>query len=289
MSQLSIISPLSSEIAEFKFSVKDHLVTGENFDLFYDAKWDMYLTYPVPNNLDKYYQSENYQPHQLYHKSFFNSVYNFVRTLNYKYKYKLIKSFAPNADSILDYGTATGEFLAYLQKKGFHIAGVEPNASARKQANKSLNNTVKGALDNINGQYDIISLWHVLEHVKDPVHLLKSMDKLLTPDGILVVAVPNFKSYDAQYYGKHWAAFDVPRHLWHFSPHAINKLFMQQGFTLLGQKPLLFDSFYVSLLSEKYKTNRKNYFNAFFRGLLSNNKARKSGQYSSVIYFFKKS
>lgn len=281
-------SPLSGAVVEYKLSTKDFLVTGQSFDLFFDKEWDMFLTHPVPDNLDGYYQSEHYQPHQHAKRSLFNRLYGFIRSLNFRHKYRLIKTFHPNAQSILDFGSATGDFLVYMANNGFSVAGVEPNDQAREFANLVLPNTVKSSLTEITGQYDVISLWHVLEHVPKPMALLEHFKQHLSPNGIIMVAVPNFKSYDAQYYGPHWAAWDVPRHLWHFSPTAIKKLFKASGYLFLASKALFFDSFYVSLLSEQYKTGHKDYLQALYRGFISNKKARKSGQYSSLIHIFKR-
>jgi predicted SAM-dependent methyltransferase len=138
-------------------------------------------------------------------------------------------------------------------------------------------------------KFDVITMWHVFEHVYDLKNQIIELEQLLIKDGLLIIAVPNFKSYDALYYKEHWAAFDVPRHLWHFSRKSFKKLFSGTSFSQFDEKPLLFDSFYVSLLSEKYKTKKSNFLKAFFIGLKSNLKAKNSLEYSSIAYFFKKS
>jgi len=283
----SVKLPLSGNPAEYRFTVKDYLVSDENFKLYADEKWDMLFTLPIPENLEKYYQSGDYKPHSHHSKSLLDRVYNWVRNRNYAYKYKLIKKFNPKAQSVLDYGTATGEFLYYLSKKTFLVSGVEPNKNARELANILLDNKVSVSINNISQKFDVITLWHVLEHIPEPDKLITELKKRLNPDGIILIAVPNFKSYDAKVYGAYWAAYDVPRHLWHFSPTAINNLFLKHKMTVLSQKPLYFDSFYVSLLSEQYKTGKKRALPAFYNGLISNIKARKTGQYSSLIYVIK--
>jgi len=281
-------SPLSQQKLIKKLVVKDYLVSGENFDLYYDKEWDMLVTLPQPEDLSKYYESTEYKPHEHHSKGIFDKIYNFIRNRSYKYKLNVIQKYHPTGKSILDYGTATGEFLDYLQQKSFKVSGVEPNKKARERANLLLKNTVSVSIDDVNEKVDIISLWHVLEHIPNPDELIKKLESKLQKEGIIVVAVPNFKSYDAQYYQQYWAAYDVPRHLWHFSSSAIQKLFAKHNMKLVGQKPLYFDSFYVSLLSEEYKTGKKRLFPAFFTGLKSNRKARKSGQYASLIYIFKR-
>ena len=279
-----ISSPLSGHTCYKKLDAKDFLLTGEKFDLYHDADWDMLITIPVPEHPEKYYQSDAYKPHQHRSKSILDKIYNYIRKRGYNYKLNIIKSFHPKAKSILDYGTATGEFLQFMQQETFLVSGVEPNEMARKQANTILNDKVSVSIDAISGSYDVITLWHVLEHLPDLDFVIEKLKQHLRPGGIILVAVPNFKSYDARYYKAHWAAYDVPRHLWHFSPLSIQKLFNKHQLEIKVQKPLFFDSFYVSLLSEQYKTGKKRLFSAFFRGLLSNIKARKTGQYSSMIY-----
>jgi len=281
-------SPLSENQLEKKLSVKDHLVSGEIFDLYYDNEWDMLLTFPAPENLQYYYDSVNYKPHQQNKKSLIDKVYNYIRNRNFKYKLKLIKSFHPTARKVLDYGTATGEFLEFLQQNNFSVSGVEPNEKARTVVNKKLNYKVSVSIDEVHEKFDVITLWHVLEHIPDLDTVIVKLRQRLTPGGIILVAVPNFKSFDAQYYKSYWAAYDVPRHLWHFSPLAIIKLFNKHAMEVLSQKPLYFDSFYVSLLSEQYKTGKKRLIPAIINGLRSNIKARRSGHYSSLIYIITK-
>ena len=283
-----VTSPLSEQILSKKLEVKDHLVSGHNFDLYYDTMWDMLLTMPHPDNLENYYKSTDYKPHHHQNTSLTDRLYNLIRKRNYAYKYRLLKQFNPGIQSVLDYGTATGEFLKYLSKETIKVSGIEPNNEARTIANDITNNNVKVSIDDISGKYDAITLWHVLEHVKEIDELIVKLKKRLNDNGILVIAVPNFKSFDAQYYQAFWAAFDVPRHIWHFSPLAIQKLFEKHQMKVVAQKPLYFDSFYVSLLSEQYKTGKKNWLKAFFTGIKSNWKARKTGNYSSLIYIIKK-
>jgi len=131
-------------------------------------------------------------------------------------------------------------------------------------------------------------MWHVLEHVPNLMESIKMLKELLTDDGHLIIAVPNFKSYDANHYKENWAAYDVPRHLWHFSESSIRHIFGKNDFAVIKTLPLIFDSFYVSLLSEKYKTGKSNLINGFVNGLKSNMKASRSGEYSSKIYVLKK-
>lgn len=189
---------------------------------------------------------------------------------------------------ILDYGAGTGEFLNHIKKFQWKVKGVEPNKTARELGIlKKLD--LKSELSAIeDDNYDVISLWHVLEHIPDLEIKISEFRRLLKKEGLLIIAVPNYNSYDSKYYNENWAAWDVPRHLWHFSRNGIKAKFAQQGFKLVKEKPLKFDSYYVSLLSEKNKPGSSNLLNAFYRGFLSNKKAKRSGEYSSIVYFFRK-
>lgn len=218
-------SPLSGKPINKIMTVKDFLVSQKDFDLYHDTDWDMLMTLPVPENLVSYYESKDYKPHQHQNKSILNTIYNFIRKRNYIYKLNLIKKYHPKASSVLDYGTATGEFLAFLSDKNMTVAGVEPNNQARQIANQLTNNKVKANINEISDTFDIITLWHVLEHVQDPDILIDNLKKRLNPGGKILIAVPNFKSYDAMHYQNYWAAYDVPRHLWQFSPTYIKALF----------------------------------------------------------------
>jgi 2-polyprenyl-3-methyl-5-hydroxy-6-metoxy-1,4-benzoquinol methylase len=277
-------SSLSGNVLQKKIQVKDYLLSQETFDLFHDKDWDMMITLPVPENLPDYYQTQAYQPHQSNRKSFFDKIYRWVRNRSFYYKYRLIKKQHPAFRSVLDFGTATGDFLTFLQTKNIDVCGIEPNDKALEIAQKSIPGKVFKQLDACDKKFDVITLWHVLEHVDNPGKLLQQLTTKLHPEGLLFIAVPNFKSYDAEFYRQYWAAYDVPRHLWHFSPRSIHQLFEAYGLQLIDQKPLYLDSFYVSLLSEQYKTGKKKWFSAFVTGLRSNIKAHKSGNYSSLIY-----
>lgn len=190
----------------------------------------------------------------------------------------------------MDIGCGTGDFLKYgNQKNNSNGVGVEPNDVARQKA-QSKNVEVFNDLKEIKAQnYDVITLWHVLEHVPDIENYFSFFNEKLHKDGLLVIAVPNFKSYDAKFYGEHWAAWDVPRHLWHFSKNSMQKISQTHGFDLTHIQPMYFDSFYVSLLSEKYKNGKQNLLKAFWVGLRSNWEAKRTKEYSSHIYLFKKS
>ncbi|MBO0321006.1 class I SAM-dependent methyltransferase [Muricauda sp. CAU 1633] len=267
---------------------KDFSVSGETFELHRDDDLDMLITQPQPEDIAKYYESENYISHTDAQKTFTEKLYQAVKRKNLKNKIQLIDNQVDNKKSLLDIGAGTGDFLLVAQNAGFIAVGVEPNDKARQFA------AFKGVelnsdLESLGGKnFQVITLWHVLEHLPNLEEQISSIVSLLEEDGILIIAVPNFKSFDAKHYGNHWAAYDVPRHLWHFSKTAITKLFDKHKIEVVSIHPMWFDAFYVSMLSEKYKGNKLYLISAFFVGLWSNLKACFTKEHSSLIYVLKK-
>ena len=278
-----------TENKTFFLSVKDHSVSQELFDLYLDKNLDMLITHPQPNleNLGKYYDSPSYISHTDGNKSLFEKLYQTVKNIALKNKLNLINSLSENKGKILDIGAGVGDFLAFVKQDGWQTIGVEPSQKAREIAINKGVNFVNETSDLENNSFDIITMWHVLELVPNLEFQIKELKRLLNPNGTLVIAVPNFKSFDANYYKEYWAAFDVPIHFWHFSKTAIKLLFEKENMKLEKVLPMKFDAFYVSLLSEKYKTGKMNFIKAFFIGLKSNWKASKTSEYSSHIYILK--
>ena len=272
-------------------SCKDHTVSGETFHLISDTNYDMLVTTPKPKeeDLGKYYESEDYISHTDHKRSLFEKVYHLVKSYALRKKVGLITKLNDGSGAVLDIGAGTGDFLSKAKKEGWTVSGVEPNEQAKQLAQQKevlLHTNTDNFEDH---SFDIITLWHVLEHVPDLQHQIQEIKRLLKPGGYVIVAVPNFKSYDATYYKSFWAAFDVPRHLWHFSKNAIQRLFAEQELNLTQILPMHFDAYYVSLLSEKYKTSKMNFLSAFWIGFRSNIKAIRSKEYSSHIYVLKNS
>ena len=269
--------------------VKDHSVSQEIFDLYYDEYLDMLVTNPQPDseNLGKYYDSPNYISHTDGNKSLFEKLYQAVKNIALKNKLNLINNLSENKGKILDIGAGTGDFLAFVKQNGWQTIGVEPSQKAKEIALKKGVDFVNETSELENQSFDVITMWHVLEHVPNLEKQIQELKRLLKPNGTLIVAVPNFKSFDANHYKEFWAAYDVPIHFWHFSKTAIKSLFQKQNMKLEKVLPMKFDAFYVSLLSEKYKTGKMNYIKAFFIGLKSNFKAKKTSEYSSHIYILK--
>ena len=272
-------------------TVKDHSVSKEIFDLYYDENLDMLITSPQPDleNLGRYYESEDYISHTDNKRSVFEKAYHFVKSIALKNKLNLINSEQSQKGKILDIGAGTGDFLLTAKNDGWNVIGVEPSERAKNIAKQKGISFVEEISELENNSFDVITMWHVLEHVPNLEFQIQELKRLLKPTGTLIIAVPNFKSYDAKHYGEFWAAFDVPIHFWHFSKKAIKSLFEKVDMKLEKVLPMKFDSFYVSLLSEKYKTGKMNFIKAFFIGLKSNLKASSTKEYSSHIYVLKNS
>ncbi|WMI66657.1 class I SAM-dependent methyltransferase [Aestuariibaculum sp. YM273] len=272
--------------------VKDHSVSGEEFSLIQNSEYGFLETVPQPSleKLPDYYKSEDYISHTDAKRNAFEKVYHLVRSYALNKKLQLINSFQSESKTILDVGCGTGDFLQTAQNNGWTIFGVEPNKEARGVANQKTNDSVFD-IDQLSKFephiFDVITLWHVLEHLPNLEKQVSVFKTLLKPNGTLVIAVPNFKSYDAKYYKSFWAAFDVPRHLWHFDANSISKLFATVAMEVEKINPMLFDAFYVSLLSEKYKSGKMNFIKGFVVGLQSNIKALTTKEASSLIYILK--
>lgn len=271
--------------------VKDYSVSGEQFELLIDENLQLLKTYPQPasSDLPNYYESEDYISHTDNKRSLFEKVYHFIKRKAIRDKVSLMEYWSVEKGSVLDIGSGTGDFLAEAKQQNWKAVGMEPSEKAKALAKQKGICIIETYPELENHFFDVITMWHVLEHVPDLEFQIKELKRLLKPDGVIFIAVPNFKSYDANHYGKFWAAYDVPRHLWHFSKTAMEKLFVKENLKLKKVQPMWFDSFYVSLLSEKYKSGKMNPFKAFWIGLQSNLKGRKSLEYSSHIYIFKNS
>ncbi len=266
---------------------KDHTVSGEFYEVMKNQEYDLLVTSSVPSDLENYYQSEDYISHTDATKSLLDKVYQVVKRHTLRKKVALLNSFFPEEKTVLDIGAGTGDFLLECKKKNWKGFGVEPNLKAREVANNK-NVLLEKELSFFKGKkFDIITLWHVLEHVENLEIYIQSLKELLKENGTLLIAVPNYKSFDASHYGSFWAAFDVPRHVWHFSQTSIQKIFALVSLKVVQTLPMKFDAYYVSLLSEKYKKGKMNIVKSFWVAFQSNWKAKSSSEYSSLIYVLK--
>jgi 2-polyprenyl-3-methyl-5-hydroxy-6-metoxy-1,4-benzoquinol methylase len=272
-------------------SVKDHTVSDEEFDIWECKNCTLRFTQNVPDqeNIGKYYQSENYISHTDTSKGFINNLYHKVRKRTLVQKKILIeKATGKQTGNILDVGAGTAAFLNTMKLASWNCTGIEPDKSAREKALELYGIHLQQAeeIDSLPSEtFDAITLWHVLEHVHELHKYVEQLKNLLSPDGKLFIAVPNYTSGDEKIYDKYWAAYDVPRHLYHFSPKSLEMLLNTHGLRVEKIKPMWYDSVYVSMLSEKYKTGDSHPVRAFINGMISNLEAvSDKTKCSSLIY-----
>jgi len=277
------------------FKVKDNTVSQEYFEIYHCRNCQVRFTQNPPSetSISAYYKSEEYISHTDTSKGLINRLYRFVRNFSLNQKKKLVeKETGLKNGSLLDVGSGTGHFASAMKKADWKVTGLEPDEGARDVASKehSIELLPSGELFNLSEKrFNAITLWHVLEHVHDVKKYMQTFKKLLADTGRLFIAVPNYKSYDAEKYKEYWAAYDVPRHLYHFTPQTMQWLMKECGLTIVDVKPMWFDSFYVSLLSSKYKNGNTKWVGAFWTGLISNFKAMSDAKKcSSVIYIISK-
>jgi 2-polyprenyl-3-methyl-5-hydroxy-6-metoxy-1,4-benzoquinol methylase len=279
-----------------KFTCKDWTVSHETFALISCASCNLQITNPRPDDdqLGKYYLSTDYISHSNQSKSFTDKLYKLARYFTLKWKLSLVKEFSTNPKekiNLLDYGCGTGDFLKACYDDGLKLSGVEPSDIARTKAISQVGQKIYYDLSEVTS-YNIITLWHVLEHIPDLTQTLECIINKLEKNGTIIIAVPNHLSFDAHHYKNHWAGYDVPRHLWHFSQQNMKELLIKNNLTLVKIYPMKLDSFYVSMLSEKYLQGKSfslaSIFKAFIIGLRSNYSAKKQNQYSSLIYIARK-
>jgi SAM-dependent methyltransferase len=246
---------------------------------------------PDAGHIGKYYKAEAYISHTNTSKGFVNRLYKTVRKHTLKQKRRLIeKCTGRNNGRLLDLGAGTGAFVRTMKEAGWAVTGLEPDAEAREKAREDFQVDLQDitAFSGLQGKFDVITLWHVLEHVHDLGGYMQRLAGLLEPGGRLFIAVPNYTSKDANAYGEFWAAWDVPRHIYHFSPAAMRTLVEKHGLVMEKYQPMWFDSFYVSLLSSKYKGGKTEILSGFWTGLRSNlNAIGHPERCSSVIYVIK--
>jgi 2-polyprenyl-3-methyl-5-hydroxy-6-metoxy-1,4-benzoquinol methylase len=284
--------PLCKATSFSKFiETKDFSLTQETFTLAKCNSCNLIFTNPRPKEefLPDYYKFEDYISHTDSDKGIINKLYKSVRNYALKQKQKIIETRTISQQKrILDYGCGTGYFLAHMQKNGFEVTGFEPDKGARNVAKRTHGINVEDNLNNIQEGFDIITFWHVLEHIYHLNETVNTLIEKLEKNGLLIIAVPNPDSFDAKYYQKFWAAYDVPRHLYHFTPDVIMNYFLAKNLQIETVLPMYFDAFYVSMLSEKYKGG--NLLKAGLVGLRSNLNAllSKKPEFSSQIYVFRK-
>jgi 2-polyprenyl-3-methyl-5-hydroxy-6-metoxy-1,4-benzoquinol methylase len=273
----------------------DYLVSQKEFEILECADCTLRFTQHIPDAqaIAQYYQSSDYISHSGTNKGIINSLYHTVRKITLADKRRLILSVTQiDNGRLLDIGAGTGAFVGHMQTNGWQSTGLEPDEAARRNA-LTANKVNLLAPDTLfefpENSFDVITMWHVLEHVHDLHNYMEQLKKILKPNGKIFIAVPNYTSYDAKFYKGFWAAYDVPRHLYHFSPEAMFQLLSIHSLQLLASRVMWYDSFYISLLSEKYKKEKKNALRGFLVALFSNLKAFVDKERcSSLIYIIGK-
>ncbi|MGA0560783.1 methyltransferase domain-containing protein [Larkinella sp. VNQ87] len=267
----------------------DFLVSREDFTIQSCSKCGFKATNPRPAEAEigHYYQSDEYISHSDTRQGIVSQLYHTVRSITLRQKVKLITSLSPSKGSLLDIGCGSGYFLSASRNAGWEVMGTEPDINARQQAEERTKTGLKKSIHEIADEqlFDVITLWHVLEHIHDLTESLDWIGAHTRPKGHLLVAVPNYHSWDARHYKSLWAAYDVPRHLYHFSSDSMKALLKRYGFEVIQQRPMPFDAFYVNMLSTKNRDGKPAYLESFWNGIRSNWAAyQNGGNYSSLIY-----
>ncbi len=273
--------------------VKDHAVSDESFTICKCSNCHFLFTNPRPDqaNINRYYESEDYISHTNKSTNLVNILYKLVRKYTLQQKVNWINHFSPKVGRLMDYGCGTGHFLAAAKSKGWECTGYEPNPQAAQIAEKQHQLPLISQVNQLSQEkkFDAITLFHVLEHVHDLRGTLDLLIARLKKRGTLFLAVPNYDSLDSQLYKENWASLDVPRHLYHFTQETMGFLAQEFDLRIVAKEPMLFDSYYVSILSEEIKNNRKNFIQSFLTGYKSNQYAKmNNNNYSSILFILKK-
>ena len=271
-----------SEKTQIYLWIKDEFLTQEEFHIYECQKCGLLFTNPRPtkDKIGAYYKSQDYYSHQENKHGFIPKIYERVKTINLKHKYNLATK-GLKVGKMLEIGCGVGDFLHTMEQHGWDCTGVEPSEEAKEISPDDINEMKDQS-------FDLITMWHVLEHVDDLKWQVEQLSRLIKKSGRIVIAVPNYESLDAQYYKEHWAAYDVPRHLNHFNRKTLVNIFKTKGLELIKTDKLIWDAYYISYMSEQYKRHKLPLVKGVYRGLLSNCGARSTGEWSSLVYVFEK-
>lgn len=282
----------NSQDTKLHLKLKDEFLTKESFEIHECTSCGLLFTEPRPDNahIGSYYKSENYYSHQENNKGFIPKLYEKVKSVNLKSKCKMATK-EISIGKVLDIGCGVGDFLHSMEARGWETTGIEPSEDAINIARKRTKAQLYSPPEIVELQdesFDLITMWHVLEHVEDLRNETKQLQRLLKKGGRLILALPNFKSYDGQHYKEKWAAYDVPRHLSHFCKISVSNIFSNSELSLINTDKLIWDAYYISFMSEQYENHRLALMRGIFRGVISNMKARRNGEWSSMVYVFEK-
>ena len=281
-----------SENARLYIELKDLFLTQEPFKILECKECGLLYTTPRPNKdeIGRYYKSEEYYSHQENKEGFIPKVYEKVKSVNLKNKYGIATE-GKEKGKALDIGCGVGDILHTMEQHGWDCTGVEPSEDAKVIAKKRIKGQLLSSEEQENlpdSSFDIITMWHVLEHVDDIRWQIQQLHRLCKPGGRIIIALPNYKSYDGQYYKAEWAAYDVPRHLNHFNKETLIRFFEESHLKYIKTEKLRWDAYYISYMSEKYRHNSLPLVRGAVRGMISNCKARKTGEWSSLVYVFER-
>lgn len=273
---------------KFPNTVEDFAVSKECFQLKMNAQKDLLVTTPTPENLSKYYPRENYISHSGSKASLLDRVYQRVKQQAHFNKERMLFNLLQKKGAHLDYGAGNGSFVNYMIKNNWKSRGVEPSEYAREMALKESLELMPNMESLGNNEFDLITLWHVLEHIPNYEEIITQLYHKIIPGGYLVLGLPNFKSWDAHHYSNYWAAYDVPRHLFHFTKESIKRISREHDFEFIDCKAMWFDAFYVSILSEKNKKSKAPFLKGICIGAISNLMGLRNKEFSSHVYLLRK-
>lgn len=282
----------NSSFSDF-LTCEDYVATNERFKLIKCSSCDFVFTSPRPESdkCSKYYESSKYISHQDEDNSLIIKLYRLVRNRNMKWKINTIEKYHTNKGQLLDYGCGLGDFLNYSKQQGWNSVGLDISENARKTVKERYNIDVFPNSDIFKldeKSKEVISLWHVLEHVYNLDETLNEFKRILKDNGTLFIALPNRQSWDGNHYKNYWDGYDVPRHIYHFTPKDLEVLMKRIGFKIVEKQGMFFDAFYICMRSEMHKGNKLKFILGGIKGMISNIKAYKSNNYSSILYIIKK-
>ena len=267
--------------------IRDHFLTKEVFNVVEHIE-GVLKTEPDldEKTLKKYYDSSQYSSHNNI-GGCIGFLYSLSARIMLRFKFRVLAKHINKESLIVDFGCGTGGFMSSLKKKKYNVVGVDSNKKARDKCLEKKLTTFKSIKD-FKENIDAITFWHSFEYVSNPNEILNQIINQSKNNLTVVIALPNYRSFDAKHYGAFWAAYDVPRHRFHYSARGIKKLMKSYGFECLKTKPMLLDAFYISIMSEKYKKSKLSFVKGIMVGLISNLAGLFSSSYSSSVFVFKK-